>query len=480
MEHSRGGTVQPFWRRQTGRRAIRRPRPQPIRIDLRPLRTRVARPRGPVLLIYGFAGLIVVGTILLMLPISTSAGNAAPFLDALFTATSAVCVTGLVVVNTGTYWSPFGQAVILVLIQVGGLGFMSMSTILLLLIGRRITFQERMRLREALGEHVVGGIVRLLRRIAYTSFAIELAGAALLYIQFSRDFPVLDAVWKSAFHSVSAFNNAGFDILSGNTSFLVYQSNVLMLGTLSVLIILGSISYTVLADFVKTRGMARLTLDSRLVVTINIFLWMLGAVVILLAEFTNESTLGPMPPGLKLVNAAFQSVVPRTPGFSSVDIGALREFTLFFMAALMFIGGASGSTAGGIKVNTLGVLLAAVWSAIRGRDQVEAFGRELPEDVVNRALAVVVLSLGLVFSAILLLSLTEVHAFIRILFEALSAFGTVGLTTGITPLLSPLGRLIIIVLMFAGRLGPLTVALALAEREEARHIRFAQERIKIG
>jgi len=207
------------------------------------------------------------------------------------------------------------------------------------------------------------------------------------------------------------------------------------------------------------------------VVTINIFLWMLGTVVILLAEFTNEATLGSLPAGLKLANAAFQAVTPRTAGFASVDIGSLREFTLFFLAGLMFIGGASGSTAGGIKVNTLGVLLFAVWSSIRGRDHVEAFGRELPEDVVARALAIIALSLGLVFSTILLLSLTEVHPFIRLLFESFSAFGTVGLSTG---------RMVIIVIMFVGRLGPLTLALALAEREEARRIRFAQERVKIG
>ncbi len=468
------------WGKPARRDVRRHPRPQRIHIDLNPLRPRVARPQGPVLLVYGFGALIIIGALLLMLPFSTATGQPAPFLTALFTATSAVCVTGLTVVNMGTYWSTFGQIVVLLLVQAGGLGFMSMSTVLLLLVGRRITLGERMALREALGEYAVGGIVRLLRRIALTSFIIEAVGAAILYIQLSKDFPGMEGVWKAIFHSVSAFNNAGFDILSGNTSFLVYNSNLLVLGTLASLIVLGGISYTVIADFIKTRSLGRLSLDSRMVVTVNIFLWLLGAVVILLAEFTNESTLASLPPGLKLVNAMFQSVVPRTAGFASVDIGKMRDFTLFFTCGLMFIGGASGSTAGGIKVNTMGVLLSAVWSAMRGRSHVEAFGREIPEDVMSRALAVVVLSLGLVFSTILLLSLTEAHTFIQVLFEAFSAFGTVGLSTGITPDLSILGRLIIIGMMFIGRLGPLTLALSLSQREEARHIRFAQERIKIG
>ncbi|MEK7681299.1 MAG: potassium transporter TrkG, partial [Chloroflexota bacterium] len=278
------------WGKPARRDIRRRPRAQPVRIDLSPLRQRVAKPHGPILLMYGFAALIIVGTLLLMLPFSTATGRPAPFLDAFFIATSAVTVTGLTVVNMGTYWSPFGQVVVLLLVQAGGLGFMSMSTIMLLLVGRRITLGERLALREALGEYAVGGIIRLLRRVAYVSFLIEAVGAAILYIQFSKDFPGVDGVWKALFHSVSAFNNAGFDILPGNTSFVIYNGNLLVMGTLAVLIMLGGISYTVIADFVKTRSLTRMSLDSRLVVTISILLWLLGAVVILLAEFTNAST----------------------------------------------------------------------------------------------------------------------------------------------------------------------------------------------
>jgi len=466
--------------RKPGDRILRIPRVRSWHVPLPPM----PRPRtggaSSLVLIYGFLGAILIGTILLMLPISSRTGEFTSFVDALFTSTSAVCVTGLVVVDTADYWSYFGQGVILVLIQLGGFGFMTSATLFLLMFGRRIGLRERLLIRESMGLARLGGLVKLVRRMAIFAISIEIVGAAVFYICLSIDKPGGPTLWKSVFHSVSAFNNAGFDVFGGFRSLSEYQGDVLMLLTTAVLIIVGGISFLFLADLFQVRKFGRLSLDSKIVLLTTLFLLIVGTAVILLTEYTDPDTLGGFSWPQKVLNAFFQSVTARTAGFSTINMANLADYALFFTMLLMYIGGAAGSTAGGIKVNTFGMLAATMWSTMRGRERPVAFGREFNPQQIYRALVVVMLSLGLLALVVLLLTITEGFSFLNVLFEAVSAFGTVGLSAGITPQLSVAGRLIITATMFIGRLGPLTLALSLIQRQHHVSYRYPTDTVRIG
>jgi len=433
-----------------------------------------------LLLIYGFAVVIALGTLLLILPVSSEEGQFTNPVQALFTATSAVCVTGLVVVDTATYWSNFGQAVILVLIQIGGFGFMTSATLFLLILVRRIGLRERLLIGESMGLTRLGGLVRLVRNIALFTIIIEAIGTGLLYIQFSTESSTGTAIWKSLFQSVSAFNNAGFDIFGQFQSMLDYQGNTLVVLVTAGLILMGGISFLVVADLFKVRSLSRLSLDSKLVLSVTMILLTLGMIIILLTEFNDSDTLGAMSWPQKFLNAFFQSVTARTAGFSTIDMANIADYALFFTMILMFIGGASGSTAGGIKVNTFGMLFATIWSSIRGKEYAGAFGREFRTQQIYRALTIVMLSLGLLTIAVFILTITEEFSFLKLLFETVSAFGTVGLSTGITPDLSTAGQLVITATMFIGRLGILALALSLLQRQQPSTYRYPQEVIRIG
>lgn len=444
----------------------------------------VPKPRvsglSPLILIYGFAVIIALGTLLLILPPSSKTGQFTSPVDALFTATSAVCVTGLVVVDTGTYWSSFGQAVILALIQIGGFGFMTSVTLFLLVLRRRIGLRERLLVGESMGLTRLGGLVRLVRRIAIFTILVEVIGTMLFYIRFSAESPPGTAAGKSIFQAVSAFNNAGFDIFGNFRSLSDYQGDAWVVLVTAALVFLGGISFLVVEDMLKTRSLARLSLDSKLVLSTTILLLAFGAIVILLAEFNDPDTLGVLSLPQKLLNAFFQSVTARTAGFSTINMANVADYALFFTMLLMFIGGASGSTAGGIKVNTFGMLMATIWSTIRGREHAGAFGREFTTQQIHRALTVVTLSLGLLAIVVFFLTITEEFKFLDLLFETVSAFGTVGLSTGITPDLSTAGRFIIAATMFVGRLGPLALALSLIQRQQPSTYRYPQEMVRIG
>jgi len=432
------------------------------------------------LLVYGFAGIIALGALLLWLPVSSKSGEFTSFLNALFTSTSAVCVTGLAVVDTGTYWSSFGQGVILVLIQIGGLGFMTGATLLLLAFGRRIGLKQKLLIGDSLGVEKLGGLMPLVIGIAVFTLVVESFGAVIFYARFSSQSPPSTAAWQSIFHAVSAFNNCGLDIFGNFRSLTDYQGDPLVLLTTAALIILGGISFIVVIDVFGARRFNRLSLDGKIVLTTTLALLALGTIVILVTEFNNELTLGPMSWPQKVLDAFFQSVTPRTAGFNVIAIGSMAVYSLFFTIMLMFVGGASGSTAGGIKVNTFGMLLATVWSTIRGKEHPGAFGREFRPQQTHRALTVAMLSLGLVGIVTLVLTITEKSDFIKVLFETVSAFGTVGLSTGITPSLSLAGKLIITITMFAGRLGPLTLALSLIQSQEPSAYRYPQGDVRIG
>jgi trk system potassium uptake protein len=428
----------------------------------------------------GFALLTVVGTVLLMLPVSHADGEWTPLLDAALTAVSAACVTGLVVVDTGTYWSGFGQAVILALIQVGGFGFMILSTFLLRLVGRRTSLRERLLLNESLGGGAFGSALGLARRILIFTLVVEGAGALVLTLAFLESQPPATALWWGAFHAISSFNNAGFDLTGGFRSMVPYQHSPSILLSLSLLVILGSISYSVVEDVLRRRRFQRLTLDSKLVLVTTLGLLPGGTLALLFTERANGATFAPMSADLQVLNAFFHSTVARTAGFNSVDLAAMTDGGLLVLILLMMIGGAAGSTAGGIKVQTLGILLSATASAVRGLPDVVAFERRVPIPDILRAIAVTVLAFALVFLATFLLGLTSVQPFLRELFEVVSAFATVGMSTGLTAEASAGGRLVLMLLMFVGRLGPLTLAIALAEREHGSPLRWPAEAVRIG
>ncbi len=442
----------------------------------------VRRSRGwspAVVLALAFGALIAIGTVLLALPIARSEGGWTPFTVALFTATGAAS-GALVLVDTGTHWTLFGQVVILVLIQAGGLGIMTGSTLLLLLAGRQATLRERILIGEALGERGLGTVVQLARRILLMTAAIELVGAMLLAARFATETSLPQALWWGVFHSISAFNNAGYDVFGDFRSLTHYNQDVWVMGVFAVLIVLGGLGYTVLADLHRTRGWTRLTLDTKLVVATSIPLLVGGALLVFALERGNLATLGAMSLPTQLLNAGFHSVTARTAGFNSFDVGGMTEAALVTTIALMFIGGASGSAGGGIKVNTFSVLFFAIVSALRGSERVEAFRRQIPASLVLRAVSIALLAIALIYAVTVVLAASERQSFVALAFEVTSAFSSVGLSTGIVPSLSESGKLLLIVTMYVGRLGPLTVALALANRVEARRYQWAEEPVKVG
>ncbi|HEX2140677.1 MAG TPA: potassium transporter TrkG [Candidatus Limnocylindria bacterium] len=472
--------------RRPGDRRVRVARTRPEEIVLAPIR-RARTPLSPAKsLVLAFVAFISIGTVLLSLPVASASGEWTDFTAALFTATSAVCVTGLVVVDTGTYWSPAGQVIILLLIQVGGFGIMAGSTLLLyLLAGRRTTLRDRVVVQESLGGLQVGSVTSLLRRIALFTLVVEGAGAVILSISFMLGpeagppgHPL--GMWWGVFHSVSAFNNAGFDLTGGYRSLTPFVDDWAVLGTIAILLILGGLGWAIVGDALGIRRWSRLALETKIVLVTTVGLLVAGTLVIGALEWSNPATLGALPAEQRLLNAAFESATLRTAGFTALDTGSFVEASLFMVMALMFIGGASGSTAGGIKVNTFGLLGAVITSSIRGRPSAEAFGRRIPHGIVYRALAVALLSIAFVFLTGLGLAVTTNATFVQTLFEAVSAFGTVGASTGITPELNDRARIITAIAMFVGRLGPITLVLALSARVRPVPYRPAVETIRIG
>ncbi|WP_279230926.1 TrkH family potassium uptake protein [Natranaerovirga pectinivora] len=445
------------------------------------------------ILVLGFLFVIFLGGFLLNLPIASRDGDSVGFINAIFTATSAVCVTGLVVVNTLAHWTLFGQIVILVLIQIGGLGFMTMTTAIFILIGRKITLKERLIIQEALNEYTLSGMVRLIRKILLGTFIIEGMGAILLSIRFVPMYGLSRGIFMSIFHSVSAFCNAGFDIIGGN-SLTPFAGDLLVNVIIILLIVLGGLGFTVWWDIIRVgkekvaknhsfkRFFQKLTLHTKLVLVISSFLIMLGFVFFFLVEFNNPNTLGQMSLPNKILAALFQGVTPRTAGFNTFDLSLMNDASKFMTIILMFIGGSPAGTAGGVKTVTIGVIVLSVLSVIKGKERTEVFNRTIPRDVLRRALAVIVISLGVVISVTMLLSLSETGDFMDIFFESTSAFATVGLSLGFTSTLTYFGRIIIAITMFIGRLGPVTMALAFSLRSNKNkgQVKKPEERVMVG
>lgn len=467
--------------RRLGDRIVRRqPRSDTERVQVQSERAR-RKPRSPALLLVGgFLALIVLGTLLLLLPFASVQPGITNPLVALFTATSATCVTGLVVVTTADHWTPFGHVVILTLIQLGGLGFMVGATVLFILAGRRISLQERLVLRESVGGASLAGIDKLAIRVVILALSIEAIGIVVLFLRFLAYFEPAEALWQATFMTISAFNNAGFDITPNGSSLIPYHGDALVMLPIGMLVVLGAVGYAAMRDVYIVRRFRGLTLDTKLVITVGIGLAVVGGIGIFVTELQNPLGMAQLPLWEGVMDSLFLSIASRTAGFTPLDVGVMRDYTLFLLIALMFIGGASGSTAGGIKVNTLGVLLMTIIGVMRGRERTEAFGREIPSDQVRRALTIGAVGIIWVHVTVFVLSIVERQDFAAILFEAVSAFGITGLSTGITPDLHTVSRIVLIITMFVGRLGPMTMVLALAQRQQPARYRRAQERVKIG
>jgi len=451
----------------------------------KPERTARIRLNPPQIVIISFALVILTGAFLLTLPIATVSGRISP-VDALFTATSAVCVTGLVVVDTGTYFTRFGQIVVLLLIQIGGLGFMTMATLFFVLIGRKIGLRSRLIMQEALNQFSLSGVIRLTKYIVALTLLVEGIGAVILTVRFASELDLGTAVYYGIFHAVSAFCNAGFDLLGRFhgpfSSFTPYVEDSVVVLTLSSLFVFGGIGFSVITDSIRKRNWRSLTLHSKLVLTITALLLTLGTVVMFTLEHNNPATMAPLSLKGKLLSAFFHAATPRTAGFNILNTGSLTPAGLFFTIILMFIGASPASTGGGIKTTTFGVLLLTVLALVRGKEDVEVYQKRLSQEVVYKSLAVALMSLSLVVVVTMVLSFTEVHhaTFLQVMFETVSAFGTVGLSTGITPQLTMVGRLLIIMTMFAGRVGPLSLFVALTQHQRPATFHYPEEKILVG
>ncbi|MFJ4290631.1 TrkH family potassium uptake protein [Cupriavidus sp. NPDC089707] len=429
----------------------------------------------------GFLLAIVAGSILLMLPWSRVDDEGVPWLTAFFTAVSAVCVTGLVVVDTGTYWSGFGQAVILVMFQLGGFGMMTASTLLGLMVNRSLRL--RTKLITQVETHTIGlgdiaGVARLVL-VVTLSFEIVIAVWLASRLYFTYDLPWREAAWNGLFHSISAFNNAGFSTHADNLT--RYVADLWMLGPVMVAIVVGGIGFPVLHDLRnKISDPRRWSLHSKLTLSVTVVLLITGFLGLLLFEWNNPRTLGAMSSAGKLLSAMFASVSARTAGFNSIDIGALTHESLALHYFLMFVGGGSASTAGGVKVGTVAILALLVIAEIRGRGDSEAFGRRVSRSAQRQAITVLVLGSALItLGTLTILFVTELPTD-QVIFEVISAFGTVGLSTGITADLPASGQLTLIALMYAGRVGTITLAVSLAMGEHRTPYRYPEEHPIVG
>lgn len=421
----------------------------------------------PRLIALGFASVILIGSLLLMLPISIRVGSHVTFIDALFTSTSAVCVTGLIAIDTAEHFTVFGRTIVALLIQIGGLGVTCVGVSIILATGKRVGFKARKLIKESWNIGGYGGLVKLVKDVLKMTLLFEFVGAVLSFIVFVQDYPPIEALGISVFHSVAAFNNSGFDILGGLTNLIPYQNNVLLNLVTCGLIILGGIGFLVIIDVKNKKSFKKLSLHSKAVITVSLFLIGVGTILI---KMTDQVTW---------LGAFFHSVSARTAGFSTYPLGNFSNAGLFVLIILMFIGASPGSTGGGIKTSTLFVLGNVVRSIIKHQHCV-AFKRRISDSVIKQAFVVTLLSLCVVMISTFLLCVFEPHyTFLQLLFESTSAFGTVGLSTGITPHLSIIGKVIIIFTMYVGRIGAITI-ITLGSYKEPTTAVYTTEDITIG
>ncbi|HOG28030.1 MAG TPA: TrkH family potassium uptake protein [Vicinamibacterales bacterium] len=449
------------------------------------MRTRELSPAR--LLSLHIAGLVLAGAVLLGLPVSSASGLALPPLDALFTSTSAVCVTGLTVLDTPKDLSLFGQVVLALLIQAGGLGYMTISSVVMLAFGRRMSMHDRMALADSLNVSTMEGLLRFARTVAALTLAIEGAGALVLGARFALDAGWARGLWLGVFHAVSAFNNAGFSLFSDNLT--GYRGDVTVNLAVTALIICGGLGFFVLSGILRLRPRSaiRMSLQTKLVLISSAVLVAGGTAAILALEWANPRTLGPLGAGEKVLAAYFQAVTPRTAGFNTISIGDMTQPALFLTILLMFIGASPGGTGGGVKTTTFGVIVASIVSTVRGRRDTVIFQRRVPAETIGRAFALTTIAFLGVVAVTGLLLLIERRDMLATMYETTSAFGTVGLSMGapgsavsLSGLFGPGGKLLVVLMMFMGRVGPLTLAVALAGSAPQEGVRYPEGRVSIG
>lgn len=431
---------------------------------------------------FGFAIIIFIGALLLTLPFASQNGKSVGFINALFTATSATCVTGLVVVNTAAHWTVFGKVVIIILIQIGGLGVMTMTAMISFFIGKRISLKTRVLIMEERNVDELQGVVRLTKNILLYTFGVELVGALLFSLVFIKDYGWVEGIAYSLFHAISSFCNAGFDLI-GN-SMINYVDNPIITLAVCGLIVIGGIGYYVFWDIYVSKKFQMLTLHSKLVLIITAILLVFGTVAMYALEHNNPGTMGNLDMSGKINASIFQAVNPRTAGYNSVPLENLRMSTVAITVLLMFIGGSPASTAGGIKTTTFGVLIVSFYNLFKGKRDFEVFERRIMPETTIKAAAILMISLILVLMVSIVLSITEENSgyeYLDILYETVSAFGTVGLSRGLTPLLSNPGKVILSALMFIGRVGPMTVAYAfLKQNKNIGNYTYPEGKVIIG
>ena len=430
------------------------------------------------IIIYGFLLIIMIGSLLLMLPVSTRGNESASFGDALFTATSAVCVTGLVVRDTATYWSEFGQVVILLLIQIGGMGVVTMAVLIARVSGRKIGLMQRSTLQETLGAPQVGGIVRLTAFIIRLTVTFEICGAILLMPTFVKDFDMLKGIWYSLFHSVSAFCNAGFDLMGINSKFsslTAYSGNPVVIFTIMGLIVIGGIGFLTWEDIASNRfHFRKYRMQSKVILSVTFLLIVIPALYFYLAEFTELGFVE------RICASLFQSVTTRTAGFNTEDLTLLSESGIAVMVLLMVIGGSPGSTAGGMKTTTLAVLFSSAIAVFKRDGEAHLFRRKIPDNTIRNAGAILMIYIVLFIGCGIFISAYEQIPLLPCVFETASAIGTVGLTLGITTQLHMVSRYLLIFLMFFGRVGGLTLVFAAISSKYTAKSRLPQEKIIVG
>ncbi|GIO21366.1 Ktr system potassium transporter B [Oceanobacillus oncorhynchi subsp. incaldanensis] len=435
----------------------------------------------PQLVMLIFILLITIGTILLALPVSSANGISIGWKDALFTATSAVCVNGLVVIDTGSSFSTFGQITIMILIQIGGLGFMTLGVIIAILLGKRIGLKQRLVIQQTTHSSSNQGLVKLCLYIILIALSFEIIAAIILTFRWMGDMGLGQAMYYALFHSVSAFNNAGFALSSDSLSAYIQDPIVNII--IITLFVSGGLGYIVIVELFRKHSWRKFSLHTKVVLMTSGLLMISGFFLLFLLESFNSATFGELNLGERISAAFFQSATPRSAGFNTIDIGSMLSSSQLLLIILMFIGASSGGTGGGIKTNTFVVLILATINTFRGGGQIHVFQRRIAIDTVMRALAVVVSSLACVLIVALLLTITEgmlEEHFLEVLFEATSAFSTTGLSMGLTSELSPIGKIIVTITMFAGRLGPLTLAYALAKKKRNSKIGYPEDHILIG
>lgn len=431
----------------------------------------------PQVLALGFASLIVIGAILLKLPVAST--TEVSWLNAFFTATSAITVTGLTVFDIGTDFTLFGQIVLMFMFQIGGLGLMTFAVIILMMLGRKLGIQHRILVQEAFNQTSLGGLFRLVKTLFIYTLIIEGIAFIILSVRWVPEFGLSHGMYVSLFHTISAFNNAGFALWPDSLSRYVGDPVVNLV--ISGLLIIGGLGFTVLIDIWTKRRFSKLSFHSKLMIIGTILLNVIALILIFVLEYSNPATLGSLPLSDKIWGAYFQAVTPRTAGFNTLPIGEMTTPSLLLILLLMFIGAGSASTGSGIKVTTFMVVLLATVSVLRGKNETVIFKRQIKRQAILKALAIIVVSSIFIYIALFALTITENQPFITILFELMSAFGTVGISMGITADLSVAGKLIIMIMMFIGRIGPLTFAFTLSKRKHKESkIRCPEDDVFIG